>query len=295
MSRTIVITGCSTGFGRDAALRFARRGDRVYSTMRGVKGKNAPHAAHLSDAAKKEKLDLRVLELDVQSTESVDAAAAVVLRESGAPEVVINNAGVMYVGVTEAFDERELAAQLDVNVVGIHRVLRAFLPGMRAAHRGLVINVSSVAGRMAIPNFGVYHASKWALEGYSAGLRTELASSGVDVVLVEPGPFKTELFGQSPAPRDTEGRVATYPKAYLDAMTGMTAAFEGIFVDPAAPTDPGLVVEAFVTLVDTKPGARPMRTVVGLDFGVGAHNDQSAPFEAGVLAAMGLTDLAKLG
>lgn len=293
MSKTIVITGCSTGFGRDAALRFAQRGDRVYATMRRTKTRNAAHASALLAQAKAEQLDLRMLELDVTDTASVDAAAAVVLRESGAPDVVINNAGVMYVGVTEAFDAREFTAQLDVNVVGVHRVSRAFLPAMRDARKGLFINLSSVAGRLAIPTFGVYHASKWALEGYSAALRAELASSGIDVVLVEPGPFKTELFGQSPAPLDA-ARAASYPSAFRDATQALGQMFEQVFGDADAPTDPKLVVDLFVTLADQAPGSRPLRTAVGLDFGVNEFNKHAVAFDASVLAATGLTTIATI-
>ncbi|MDF1799968.1 MAG: SDR family oxidoreductase [Planctomycetota bacterium] len=295
MSKTIVITGCSTGFGREAALRFARRGDRVFATMRGVEGKNAARAAELLAAAEAEQLALSVLELDVCDTASADAAAEAVLAESGAPDVVINNAGVMYVGVTEAFDPSELSAQLDVNVVGVHRVCRAFLPAMRAANRGLIINVSSVAGRLAIPTFGIYHASKWALEGYSASLRYELASSGVDVVLVEPGPFRTELFGQSPAPKDAEGRAASYPAAFTSAMEGMGAMFDTVLSDPEAPTDPALVVDLFLELTDMTPGSRPLRQAVGLDFGVEDYNQPAKDFDASVLAAMELTSIARIG
>lgn len=293
MSKTIVITGCSTGFGREAARRFAKRGHRVYATMRGTQGKNAAHAASLLAEADSDKLDLRVLELDVTDTASVEAAAAVVLQESGAPDVVINNAGVMYVGVTEAFDEHELIAQLDVNVVGVHRVSRAFLPEMRTAGAGLFINLSSVAGRLAIPTFGIYHASKWALEGYSAALRSELASSGVDVVLVEPGPFKTELFGQSPSPKDS-ARAASYPDAFHDATAALGQMFEEVFDDDTAPTDPELVVDLFVDLADQAPGTRPLRTAVGLDFGVNEFNQHAVSFDAAVLAATGLTKIATI-
>ncbi len=294
MQKTIVITGCSTGFGREAALRFGKRGDRVYATMRGIQGKNAERAAALLAEAKAGKLDVRVLELDVTDTASVDAAAAVIVRESGAPDVVINNAGVMYVGVTEAFDARELTAQLDVNVVGVHRVTRALLPAMRAARKGLFINISSVAGRLALPTFGVYNASKWALEGYSAALRGELASSGVDVVLVEPGPFKTELFGQSPTPKDADGRGAAYPRAFQDAMQGVGQMFEQVFGDASAPTDPGLVVDLFVKLADQAPGTRALRTAVGLDFGVNVFNQHAVAFDASVLAATGLAAIANI-
>lgn len=146
---------------------------------------------------------LHVLELDVTDDASVRAAADAVLEEAGAPDLVINNAGVMFVGFTEAYTPDEVAWQLDVNLVGVHRVCRAFLPAMRTEGRGLIINVSSIAGRIATPFSAVYNASKWALEGYSVGLRREIAQTGVDVVLVEPGPFTTELFGQAPMRRSS--------------------------------------------------------------------------------------------
>ena len=292
MSRTIVITGCSTGFGYESALRFARQGDRVYATMRGVEGKNREAAGALLAAAVDEGIDLRVLEMDVTSDAPVSAAAKTVIAESGAPDVLINNAGQMYMGLTEAFTPDELARQLDVNVVGIHRVSRAFLPSMREKGDGLVINVSSVAGRFGAPLFGVYNASKWALEGYSLGFRSELASTGVDVVVVEPGPFATELFPRTPTPADEEGRAATYPAALHEATEGMGASFERIFEGDEVDTDPGLVVDRFVELVGMASGTRPFRSVVGFDFGVvNPMNDAAEPLYGQLYEAMGLTDV----
>ena len=294
MSRTVVITGCSTGFGRQLSERLARGGDRVYATMRGTEAKNAEAAQQLRELAAREGIDLRVLDLDVTATASVDAAAATILAESGAPDVVVNNAGQMFVGFTEAFTAEELTRQLDVNVVGIHRMNRAFLPAMRERGGGLVVNLSSVAGRLGAPFFGVYHASKWAVEGYSMALRGELASSGVDVVVVEPGPFATELFGSSPRPTDSEGRVATYPAVAHEALTGLEQAFDGMFADPQTPTDPVMVVDRIVELIDMPRGARPFRSVVGVDVGVAARNEAVEPFDAAVLEAFGLTAFASL-
>ncbi len=294
MSRTVVITGCSSGFGRDVAQQLARKGDRVYATMRAVDGKNAEIARGLRAVADAEKLDLRVLELDVTWTTSVDAAAATVLAESGAPDVVVNNAGQMFVGFTEAFSAVELAAQLDINVVGIHRVSRAFLPAMRQRGTGLLVNISSIAGRVSIPFFGVYHASKWALEGYSMALRAELACTGVDVVVVEPGPFTTALFPSSPKPVDADGRTVTYPAAAHQTLEGIGAAFEGLFKDPATPTDPQLVVDRIMELADMKPGTRPFRSVVGVDFGVRALNAATEPFDAALIESMGLASFAAI-
>jgi NAD(P)-dependent dehydrogenase (short-subunit alcohol dehydrogenase family) len=294
MRRTVVVTGCSSGFGRDVSVRLAQGGDRVYATMRGTAGRNAAAAGSLRALAAAEGIDLRVLELDVASTESVDSAAAVVLAESGAPDVVINNAGQMFMGFTEAFSPDELARQLDVNVVGVHRVNRAFLPAMRARRQGLIINLSSVAGRLSAPFFGVYHASKWGLEGYSMALRGELACSGVDVVVVEPGPFTTNLFPASPRPEDAEGRAGSYPAVAHEAFANLEGAFDGMFGDPETPTDPALVVDRMIALADMPAGTRPFRSVVGVDVGVAARNAAVAPFDAAVLEAFGMTAFATL-
>ncbi len=294
MARTIVITGCSSGFGKQLALHRARRGDRVYATMRGIQGKNASAAEGLTNVAASERIDLRVVELDVASTESVNAAAEAILQESGAPDVVVNNAGVMFTGLTEAFTVDELAAQLDVNVVGIHRMNRAFLPAMRQRGQGLIVNLSSIAGRLSAPFFGIYHASKWAVEGYSAALRSELACSGVDLVVVEPGPFTTELFVQRPRPADGDGRMDSYPGVARQALEQLEASFEGMFRDPDTPTDPATVVEQIIALIDAPAGSRPFRTVVGVDVGVRALNAAAEPFDAAVLGAFGMTEFATL-
>jgi NAD(P)-dependent dehydrogenase (short-subunit alcohol dehydrogenase family) len=285
----IVITGCSSGFGYIAAKQLAERGDQVFATMRDPEGKNSAPAQELADLS-----NIEVLDLDVTSQSSVDAAASAVLAKAGTPDVVINNAGQMYVGITEAFTGDELANQLDVNVVGLHRVTRAFLPSMRGRNSGLFINLSSIAGRFGAPFFGVYHASKWAVEGYSQGLRRELACVGVDVVVVEPGPFTTELFGQSPRPADADGRSATYPDVLHQTFEGLGSAFEGMFADTNVPTDPEDVVASFIQLIDMAPGTRPFRTVVGVDMGVRERNASDEAHEGPFLQAMGLEEFVQL-
>lgn len=290
----VFITGCSTGFGFLAAKRFAERGDHVVATMRNPDGKNKAHADELRKFASATGWTIDILELDVTSDASVEAAAVEVLGSAGAPDVIINNAGQMYVGVTEAFTADELSMQLDINVVGIHRVSRAFLPAMRQRGSGLILNLSSIAGRFGAPFFGVYHASKWAVEGYSLGMRRDLACAGVDVVVVEPGPFGTELFAQSPQPKDVDGRASSYPEVLHQTFTGLNEAFAGMFASPDVSTDPKDVVDAFVHLVDMKPGTRPFRTPVGVDMGVGARNESDEAHEGPFLQAMGLEEFVKL-
>lgn len=294
MPQTVLITGCSTGFGRMIAETLARRGDTVYATMRGIDGRNREVADELRALAADEDLALRVLELDVTLDESVDAACAKMIAEAGAPDVVVNNAGQMYVGLAEAFTADEFARQLDINLVGVHRVNRAVLPAMRERGSGLVMNVSSIAGRIGAPFFAVYHSSKWGLEGYSVGLRVELASSGVDVVIVEPGPFGTDLFPRAPRPEDVDGRAAAYPDAVPRAYDTVQEVFDAIFADPDAPTDPEIVVDAMIDLIDQEPGTRPLRSVVGVDFGVRERNVFSDARDAELIADMGLTEFTTL-
>ena len=292
--KTLLITGCSSGFGHDLARTAARAGHRVYATMRAPDGKNAEASGALRDLARAESLDLRVLDLDVTDDASVEAAAQTVADESGAADVVVNNAGQMFGGITEAFSAEELARQLDVNVVGVHRVVRAFLPAMRQRGSGLLMNVSSTAGRCALPFFGVYHASKWALEGYTAALRLELAQTGVDAVIVEPGPFTTNLFSGMTAPADADGRAASYPPAVTGAFEAMGADFQQMLASPETPTDPALVVDAMAELLAMPPGTRPLRTVVGMDFGVRDRNADDARHDDALFEAFGLTDFATL-
>lgn len=294
MPRVVVITGCSSGFGRRLAEKMARAGDRVFATMRGVEEHNADTAAELQALAAEDSLHLRVVELDATSQDSVQAAADTVLGEAGGPDVVINNAGQMFVGFTEAFSAEELAHQLDINIVGVHRVNRAFLPAMRERGAGLIVNISSIAGRIGLPFFGVYHASKWAVEGYSLGLRTELACCGIDVVVVEPGPFTTELFPTSPRPEDSEERAPSYPDVAHQTFEQIGSAFDGLFEDPDAPTDPQLVVDRIVELTEMGAGERPFRSVVGVDFGVRELNESVEPHERATLENLGLASFATL-
>ncbi|MDE3155822.1 MAG: SDR family NAD(P)-dependent oxidoreductase [Acidobacteriota bacterium] len=149
-------------------------------------------------------------------------------------------------------------------------------------------------GRIGVPFSAVYHASKWGLEGYSMGLRAELASSGVDVVVVEPGPATTALFPTMRLPADADGRAGSYPPVVHETFAAIGGMFEGLFHDPGAPTDPGLVVDRLVELIDMPAGSRPFRSVVGVDFGVRARNAAVEPHDAAVLEAAGLTSFARL-
>ena len=255
----VLITGASTGFGRDAAERLARRGHHVFATMRDLRGRNAEHRQSLERVATHEALELQVLELDVTDEESVRHAVRSALDSAGHLDVVINNAGVAGIGVTEAYTAEQFRQMFDINLFGVVRVNRAVLPSMRQRRSGLLIHVSSGAGRVTVPAMAAYCASKFALEALADAYRFELLPFGIDSVLVEPGIYRTAIFDRLVSPGD-EARVASYGQAakYADDVLGTFKAVIG------APDAPGSaeVAEAFVQLIEMAPSERPFRTVV---------------------------------
>jgi NAD(P)-dependent dehydrogenase (short-subunit alcohol dehydrogenase family) len=187
MPETVLITGCSSGFGLLTALHFARQGARVVATLR-----DPGRAGALRQAKADERLDIDVVALDVLDPSTITAAVA--HAETRAPiDVLINNAGIEVRGPIEECDDDLARRQFDTNVLGTLRVLRAVLPAMRARRRGTIVNVSSVAGVVARPYGGLYSASKHALEAISEALYYEVKPFGVRVVLVEPGQYATHL------------------------------------------------------------------------------------------------------
>jgi len=282
--KKILITGCSTGFGYKSAKYFAEKGHHVYATMRNINGKNAKAASELREFAKSKGHKIDVLEIDVKSDESVNKAIAQVPEV----DVLINNAGLGFGGPIEAFTSRQCLDQLDLNIVGTFRVAKAVLPGMRRRKSGLIIQVSSIAGRGAFPGFGVYHASKWGLEGLSEAMRYELAPLGIDVVIVEPGPFDTNFFGNIIPAKNLE--IANAYSHVNEFFEGFGNQVNDMFKDENAPTDPMIVVKIFDKLINTPPGKRPLRTIAGLDFGFQALNDAIEPIRKQSLESMGLSD-----
>lgn len=283
--KKILITGCSTGFGHLAAKYLAQKGHHVYATMRNRYTKNEAAANKLKAFASDHNLKLEVVELDVTSDESVHAAMAKIPTI----DVLINNAGRGYGGPIEAFSSAEFLAQLDLNIVGNLRVGKAVLPGMRAQKSGLIIQLSSIAGRAAVPGFGVYHASKWGVEGLSEAWRYELAPFGIDVAIVEPGPFSTEFFPTVIPAADMETAAAyEHVTEFIENFgSQVNAAYE----DENAPTDPMIVVKIFEELIDTPPGKRPLRILAGMDFGLQALNDAVEPHRKELLKTFAIEAL----
>jgi NAD(P)-dependent dehydrogenase (short-subunit alcohol dehydrogenase family) len=253
--------------------------------MRDVTGKNAVPASELQQFAAHENLKVRVIELDVQNTSSVQAAVELVVREQGRIDVVVNNAGLMSIGLAEGFTEEQIAHQMDVNFMGTVRVSQAVLPLMRAAKAGLLIHVTSIVGRILFPACAFYCASKFAQEAYAEVLNYELAGTGVESIVVEPGPYPTHLLANSPGPVGTE-RLEGYGQA-SELRDQFIAQFAQLFASAEAP-DPQEVADAILRLVNTPAGQRAMRTVCGLDFGTNKFNETVAPMQAEVLRALGM-------
>ncbi|MEP3279935.1 MAG: SDR family oxidoreductase [Stappiaceae bacterium] len=285
MSKVILITGTSTGFGRDTAETLAREGHRVFASMRDPYNKNREHA----EALKSRGID--IVDLDVTDTRSVDQAVAMVVSKAGRIDVLINNAGVACAGISEAFTDAQLTALFDVNVIGLHRVTRAVLPTLRRQNDGLIINIGSILGRITFPFFGLYGASKHAVEAITESLRYEVSQLGVDVTLVQPSAYPTHMYASALQPGDTSrleeyGTVGEIPGAMFQNFATM---FEAD--DAPAPHD---IAQAISLLIRTPTRQRPSRTVVGTSFGADAINDAIAPFQADSAAALGLDHLETL-
>ncbi|MFE3250532.1 SDR family oxidoreductase [Streptomyces sp. NPDC059209] len=186
---TVLITGCSSGIGLETALAFARRGDRTYASMR-----NIAKAARLRERAEAESLDLRIIALDVTDDASTTAAVREVESAHGAVDVLVNNAGVNHVGAVETTPLDEARTVMETNFWGALRTTRAVLPAMRRQGGGVVVNVSSLAGRTwSVPYGGFYAAGKSGLGAVSEALAGEVGRFGIRVVCLEPGSFATDV------------------------------------------------------------------------------------------------------
>ena len=284
-SKTILITGASTGFGRDTAETLMRAGHKVFASMRDIDGKNRVHAQALRSRS------IEVVDLDVTDDASVDGAVKGVINRTGRIDVLVNNAGVISAGITEAFTIEQARDLFEVNVFGLLRVTRAVLPAMRRHRDGLIINIGSVLGRVTFPFFGIYGASKFALEALSDSLRYELSQLGVEVALVQPSAYPTALYSNLQQPTDLAraieyGKVAEVPGAMLQH-------FMSVFQAANAP-NPHDVAEAVARLIELTKGQRPARMIVGAPFGSDTVNAQTAPVQAHVVEALGLGYLAEV-
>jgi NAD(P)-dependent dehydrogenase (short-subunit alcohol dehydrogenase family) len=257
--RIILVTGASSGFGRLSAEALARAGHTVYASMRDTKGRNTPNVKAIGQLAKEQGIDLRTVELDVQSQDSVDKGVAQLIAESGRIDVLIHNAGHMVFGPAEAFTPEQFAELYDVNVLGTQRVNRAALPHMRKQRSGLIVWVSSssVAGGTP-PYLSPYFAAKAGMDAIAVSYARELALWGIETSIVVPGAFTggTNHFAHAGQPADT-ARAAEYNAGpYANYANKIMKAFAAIV---PADADAAAVGDAIVGVIDLPFGKRPFR------------------------------------
>ena len=284
--QTILITGASSGFGRDIAETLAAQGHRVFAGVREIGGRNAEVSAQLKAKG------ATPVGLDVTEDASVDAAVRQVLGASGGQlDVLVNNAGIASAGVSESFTPDQVRDLFEVNVFGVQRLLRAALPTFRKQGSGLVITIGSILGRVTFPFFGLYGASKFALEGMIDSYAYELSQFGVEFVLVQPSAYPTNMYASVQRPADAR-RAGEYGE--IGAIPGkMFETFMGMFNGPNAP-NPHDLAEAVAKLMATPAGERPDRVVVGTAFGADAANAAFAPIQQQVVDGLGLRSLGQV-
>ncbi|UPG87267.1 SDR family oxidoreductase [Luteibacter aegosomatis] len=294
MSKIILITGASSGFGRLTAEALARAGHTVYASMRNTAGRNAAVVEQMSAFSKENGVDLRTVELDVQSQDSADAAVARIIAESGRIDVLMHNAGHMVFGPAEAFTPEQYAQLYDVNVLSTQRVNRAVLPHLRRQRDGLLIWVSSSSSAGGTPPYlAPYFGAKAAMDAIAVQYARELSRWGIETSIIVPGAFTsgTNHFAHTGTPADA-ARAAEYEAG---PYAGFGEQVQKVFAEIVpADADAGLVAEAIVKVVDTPFGKRPFRVHIdptqdGADVGFTVLDRVRAE----MLHRVGLSDLLK--
>jgi len=279
--QVVLITGSSTGFGRLFANTLARNGHTVFATMRDPGGRNAKNASEIRTLAEKDSLPMYVLELDVTDDSSVERAVNAALAKAGRIDVAINNAGYFLSGLEEAVTTEQAKRLMDTNFFGPVRVNRAVLPHMRRQRSGVLMHISSGAGRVVLPAVGFYCASKFALEALAEAYHYELAAQGIESVILEPGAYETAVFGNSVAAAD-EARTNTYGAA-KEIPARVNAALSSTTANAQE------VADAVLRIIETPAGEKQLRYFVSpRNFGVDEINALTKQVQANVLEAFGL-------
>jgi NAD(P)-dependent dehydrogenase (short-subunit alcohol dehydrogenase family) len=258
MSKTILVTGASSGFGAMTVRALADAGHTVYAGIRDTAGHNQAAVADTADYAQAKSVQLRTAELDVSNQQSVDTAIEHVLADTGRIDAVVHNAGHMVLGPAEAFTPEQLADVYDTNVVSTQRVNRAVLPHLRAQRDGLLVWVGSTSTRGGTPPYlAPYFAAKAAEDSLAVSYAAELARFGIDTTIIVPGSFTTGTnhFAHAGHAADT-GIADAYDKLYPDLMDQVSSRLAALAPPDA---DPSQVAAAIVRVVSTPKGQRPFR------------------------------------
>lgn len=284
--KRILVTGASGAVGFATCKELVTRGHRVAGTMRSRDGKNTDIVQDL------ESLGVAIVEMDVTDDTSVDVGVAAALDALGGLDIVYNNAGIGSYGVQELFNAQDMHRVFDVNVYGVQRVMRAVLPHLRAQGAGTIVYTSSLIGRISIPWYATYCASKWALEATAQSYRAELARFGIDSFIVEPGALPTAFLDGMLKPSETDGAYAPEAASLGDSLQGMIGMLE------ANPDQrPELVASIVADTIDIPVGQKPFRVVadaMGAAEYVAGYNEHLAQVTQGIYTAFGNGDMLRL-
>ncbi len=276
MGNKVLVTGSNGGFGRLIIETLLKEGHQVAASMRGVEGKNQEAAEQLKE------LGAHVVEIDVTSDESVNSGVSEAANQLGGLDIVVNNAGVGVSGMQEQFTVADWQKVFDVNVFGVQRVNRAVIPHLRNQGSGLIIYISSLLGRMSLPFYGPYNATKWALEAMAENYRVELSGFGIENAIVEPGGFETSFFGNLIQPSDT-GQNEAY--AELSSIQQQMGQAFGEALANNSEQDPQKVADAVLSVINQPVGQKPFRTTVdhmGMGDVIKPYNDQLEQVTKGI-------------
>ncbi len=247
--KVALVTGSATGIGHETAVHLAKNGFRTYATMR-----NLHKANGIKEMAKTENLPLSLIQLDVTDDISINKAIDTVINESGRIDVLVNNAGYGLIASIEDMSIEEMKAQYETNVFGVFRVTKAVLPHMRKQHGGSIINISSIAGRIALPLYSAYVSTKFAVEGLSESMAYELEPFGIRVAIIEPGAIKTNFR------REQASKGSSEDSPYSSMMQSPSKAIEKILKHRLYPE------EVAKTVIQAIENPKPkLRYIVGKD------------------------------
>jgi len=248
-NKVAIVTGSATGIGYETAVHLAKNGFHTYATMRNLQKANG-----ITEMAKTENLPLSLIQLDVTDDISVTKAIDTVINESGRIDVLVNNAGYGLVGSVEDMSIEEMKAQYETNVFGVFRVTKAVLPHMRKRHGGSIVNISSMAGRIALPLYSAYVSTKFAVEGLSESMAYELEPFGIKVAIIEPGAIKTNFRREQAAKGSSED------SPYSSMMQSPSKAIEKMLKHRLYPE------EVAKTIIQAIENPKPkLRYIVGKD------------------------------
>ncbi len=285
MAQKVLITGASSGFGKLTVKTLLEKGHQVAATMRNIGGKNKDVAAELGNAGAK------IIELDVTDEQSVISGVEKAIAELGGLDVLMNNAGTGTLGMQEFFTTEDYKKLFDVNVFGVQRMNRVAIPYFRKQNKGLIIYTTSLLGRIAMPFYGPYQSSKWALESMAENYRVELSTFGIENCIIEPGGYPTEFMDNLLKPSDSS-RADSYGD-FMQFPVNMFSAFEKVLKENPQ-QNPQRVADAAAELIEKPFGEKPFRTTVdfiGMGDAINKYNEHLDQLTTALYTNFGINGL----